>query len=77
MVQKQNDITELQHKLQLSNTELDYYKKFLVTTNEYNALVSGLYQIEKINNTKFQNLMKDLENLQEENEILQNGIAIR
>ncbi len=68
---KQNKINELQNKLTIKDNELEYYKKFLITTNEYNSLVSGLYQKEQINNTKFHNLMNELKELQEENEILQ------
>jgi chromosome segregation ATPase len=68
---KQNQINEIQNKLTIKDNELEYYKKFLITTNEYNSLVSGLYQKEQINNTKFHNLMNELKELQEENEILQ------
>ena len=68
---KQNQINELQNKLTIKDNELEYYKKFLITTNEYNSLVSGLYQKEQINNTKFHNLMNELKELQEENELLQ------
>jgi ribonuclease HIII len=70
LVQKQNDINDLELKLGKKTEELEYYKKFLVTTNEYNSLVSGLYHKEQIMTTKFNNLMKELAELQEENDFI-------